>query len=186
MRLFIAIPIPEDIKDYLESIQEKHLKKRGVFANKHFHLTLQFLGDEIEETQLLKIKEALKKTFESSMPDKNFLFQLKHIETFKNRFKQIRVIWIGLKISKSLLDFQKSLEKYLAEVDFKNDKNFMPHLTLARVKLPKTSILEKQVIKIPVEEKMFEANQIHLIQTLLKPEGASYKVIEKYIWEEAK
>ncbi len=184
MRLFIAIPISEDIERYLEQIQQNHFKKSGIFANKHFHITLQFLGDEIEPEKLNDIKAAIKKTFETSMPNKNFLFQLKKIQTFKNRFAQIRVIWIGLKISKLLLDFQKILERNLAATGFKNDKEFIPHLTLARVKLPKTDKLDQEIEKINVEEKIFEINEMQLIQTLLKPEGATYKVLEKYMWEE--
>lgn len=185
MRLFIAIPIPEDIKEYLVSLQ-KQIPTKGVFLNDHFHLTLQFLGDEIEENKLQDIKAAIKKTFETATPSQNFLFQLRTINTFKNRFGQVRVVWIGLKISKTLLDFQKTLESNLAEVGFKNEKSFLPHLTLARVKLPNTKQLDEALPKIFVEEKVFEINEINLIQSLLKPEGAKYKALEKYMWEEEK
>jgi 2'-5' RNA ligase len=185
MRLFIAVPIPSDIKDYIIQIQGK-LPKRGIFLNDHFHLTLQFLGDNIDAIKLEDIKNAIAKTFETSTPKKNFIFQLKTINTFKNRFGQIRVIWAGLKISRTLLEFQKILEENLANVAFKNEKTFIPHLTLARVKLPQTSILERELQNMAIDEKMFEINEIHLIQTILKPEGASYKVLQKYMWEEEK
>ena len=71
-------------------------------------------------------------------------------------------------------------------VGFKNEKVFIPHLTLARVKLPQTQMLEKDLQNIVIEERIFEVNEMHLIQTLLKPEGATYKVLEKYMWEEEK
>ncbi|KKP39324.1 MAG: 2'-5' RNA ligase, 2'-5' RNA ligase [Candidatus Peregrinibacteria bacterium GW2011_GWF2_33_10] len=185
MRIFIAVPIPEDIQEYIFQLQ-KQIPSKGVFPNDHLHLTLQFLGDEIPEDKLADIKVAIKKTFEQSMPDKNLMFQLRTINTFKNRFGQIRVIWIGLKISKLLLDLQKELEKNLELVGFKNEKVFLPHVTLARVKIPRTTQLEEALKKIPVEEKVFEINEIHLIQSLLKPDGAKYKVLEKYMWEEEK
>ena len=162
------------------------IETKGIFLNDHFHLTLQFLGDEIEENKLQDIKAAIKKTFETATPSQNFLFQLRTINTFKNRFGQVRVVWIGLKISKTLLDFQKTLESNLAEIGFKNEKSFLPHLTLARVKLPNTKQLDEALPKIFVEEKVFEINEINLIQSLLKPEGAKYKALEKYMWEEEK
>ncbi|OGJ49949.1 2'-5' RNA ligase [Candidatus Peregrinibacteria bacterium RIFOXYB2_FULL_32_7] len=185
MRLFIAIPIPDDVQEYIRAVQNK-LPKKGIFLNNHFHLTLQFLGDSASEEQLQKIKSAIAITFEQSSPDKYFLFQLRPLQTFKNRFGQIRVIWTGLKISKILLEFQKKLEKNLEAVGFKNEKVFIPHLTLARVKLPQTQMLEKDLQNIVIEERIFEVNEMHLIQTLLKPEGATYKVLEKYMWEEEK
>ena len=47
MRTFIALDLPEEIKEYLFSLQKNFLKDLKVkwVAKKHLHLTLKFLGE---------------------------------------------------------------------------------------------------------------------------------------------
>ena len=63
MRLFIAIEIPEDIKEYLAKIQEEidDTLAKIRFVNKNqIHLTLKFLG-EVQPNNAEKTKDILKK-----------------------------------------------------------------------------------------------------------------------------
>ena len=64
MRLFIAIEIPEKVKDYLCQIQVKfannNLNKIKLVNLNNIHLTLKFLG-EVQPKDIEIIKEYLKK-----------------------------------------------------------------------------------------------------------------------------
>ena len=56
MRFFVAIELPEEVRDYLFTLKNKFhkdLAKVHWVAKKHIHLTLKFLG-EVDE-KLIKI-----------------------------------------------------------------------------------------------------------------------------------
>ena len=129
MRLFIAIEIPEEIKEHISKIQEKMdtAKNKIRFVNKdNIHLTLKFLG-EVQPNKVDDIKNNLKKiTF------KPFSAVLDNIGVFPSE-SYIKVIWIGLKPEEPILELQKTIDEALKKM-FKKEKNFKPHLTVARVK----------------------------------------------------
>src|SRR3989344_6470860 len=105
MRLFIAIEIPEEIKDYLCGIQQEiaNSKNKIRLVNKgSMHLTLKFLG-EVQPPKLDDIKNNLKKiTF------KPFSVVLDNIGVFPNE-SYIRVVWIGLKPEEPILELQNNI-----------------------------------------------------------------------------
>jgi len=129
MRLFIAIEIPEDIKDYIAKIQESidNTTNKIRFVNKNqIHLTLKFLG-EVQPNNLENVKTSLKKIIFNP-----FSAHLDKIGVFPNE-NYIRVVWIGLNPEEPILELQNNIDKNLMEL-FKKEKDFKPHLTLARVK----------------------------------------------------
>ncbi|MCM8783055.1 MAG: RNA 2',3'-cyclic phosphodiesterase, partial [Candidatus Omnitrophica bacterium] len=69
MRTFIALPVPEEIKAILGSLEEE-LKTKDVDVKwvnpQNIHITLKFLG-EIEENRLSLIKKTLDKTFQATL-----------------------------------------------------------------------------------------------------------------------
>ena len=150
MRLFIAIEIPNDIKDYISQIQE-HFQDKGLrLVNKdRMHLTLKFLG-EIKKDKLDFIKNQLEK-----IKFNKFKVHLDKIGFFPNE-KYIKVIWIGLKPEDLILGLQKDIDDRLKEL-FKKEKNFKPHLTLARVKYveDKKGFIDK-LKKIKIENRKIE------------------------------
>ena len=60
MRAFIAIEMPEEIKEILLDAQKQiDTEKAKIRPAKAFHLTLKFLG-EVDETKIEEIKQKLK------------------------------------------------------------------------------------------------------------------------------
>ena len=65
MRLFIAIELPDDIKECLSAIQKKmigqlsHEDKIMPVKKERMHLTLKFLG-EVQPNNIKEIKDTLK------------------------------------------------------------------------------------------------------------------------------
>ncbi|MFH1720302.1 MAG: 2'-5' RNA ligase family protein, partial [Patescibacteria group bacterium] len=67
----------------------------------------------------------------------------------------------------------------LAPLGFLSDKEFKPHLTLARVKYCEKSF-EEELGKIEVMLKEFEVNSFSLMESHLSSEGAKYEEIENF------
>ena len=171
MRLFIAIEIPEEIKDYLCGIQQEivNSKNKIRLVNKeNMHLTLKFLG-EVQPNKLGDIKDNLKKiTF------KPFYVNLDSIGIFPSE-DYIRVVWVGLKPEEQVLKLQSKIDESLKRL-FKKEKDFKPHLTIARVKYieDKKQFVDK-LKQITVDNKKIEVNDFKLVKSTLTTKGRVYE-----------
>ncbi len=176
MRLFIAIEMPEDVKEYLVKVQEKidNANAKIRFINKNqIHLTLKFLG-EVQPDKAKKIKDILKKiTF------KPFSVYLDGIGVFPSE-SYIRVIWVGLMPEDSILELQKDIDEKLKEL-FKKEKSFKSHVTLARVKFvdDKKKFMD-MLSKIKIENKKIDISNFKLVKSTLTPKGAVYEDLEVF------
>ena len=176
MRLFIAIEIPEEIKDYLCGIQQEiaNSKNKIRLVNKgSMHLTLKFLG-EVQPPKLDDIKNNLKKiTF------KPFSVVLDNIGVFPNE-GYIRVVGVGLKPEEPVLELQKSIDENLKKL-FKKEEDFKPHLTIARVKYieDKKQFVDK-LKRIKVDNKKIDVNNFKLVKSTLTPNGPIYEDLEVF------
>lgn len=176
MRLFIAIGIPEDVKDYMAKIQEKiyiNSNKIRFVKKEQIHLTLKFLG-EVQPDVAEEIKKNLKKiTFAP------FTVYLGEIGVFPSE-SYIRVIWVGLKPEKPILELQKNIDEQLKKL-FKKEKNFKAHVTLARVKYikDKDNFINK-LKNTKIENKKIDINNFKLIKSTLTSEGPVYEDFEVF------
>ena len=171
MRLFVALNLPDEVSDYLKSLQAQ-LPSAKMNLAKDFHLTLQFLGD-VSVDQVMEIKSALYHVF---MP--YLKFKLGKIGVFKSR-GEVKVVWAGLEFPEELMRVHSEIEEQLAPLGFFNDKAFKPHLTLARVKECGVDF-ESELNGIEVLEKEFEVSEFELMESHLSPEGAKYEIIETF------
>lgn len=132
---------------------------------------MKFLG-EVQPDKVEPIKEDLKK-----IKFKEFSVYLDSVGVFPSE-SYIRVIWIGLEPEEPVLELQKCVDEDLKKI-FKKEKNFKPHLTLARVKYidDKKSFIEK-LKKIKIENKKFDVKNFKLIKSTLTPEGPAYEDLE--------
>lgn len=177
MRLFIAIPLSEEVKEYLALIQEKIISqadKLKLVAKDQMHLTLKFLG-EVQPEKIDKIRESLEKVkFES------FYSYLVNLGIFPSE-KTIKVVWVGLAPEGKIFFLQKNVDAQLKEL-FKREKNFKPHLTLARVKFIKDRNEFIQRLKtMQIESKNMEINSFRLVKSTLTPQGSIYEPIGEFL-----
>ncbi|MFC1810967.1 RNA 2',3'-cyclic phosphodiesterase [Patescibacteria group bacterium] len=161
MRLFVALKLPKQISDYLESLQ-KSLPEGKMKLNKHFHLTLQFLGHTDSE-KLDDIKNALKKISFEKIPIK-----LGKIGVFKDKKGFIKVVWASLEASETLNELQKEVQKSLKSLGFEPDKPFSPHLTLARIKYIDDEKFEQELKNIKIEPLEAKLTELILYQNHLE------------------
>ena len=174
-RCFIAIDLPDNIKRELCRIQEAlpKINKKNV-EKENLHLTLKFLGD-VSGEMLEKIKESL-----SKIKLKRFIALLKEIGFFPNE-KFIRIIWAGLgdlNSDKDLFSLQKVVEESLKNLVPRDEKEWMPHITVTRVKnIPKNKKEDfiKKIKEIIPKQESFEVKQIKLKQSTLTEKGSIYE-----------
>lgn len=130
-RTFIALDIDQQTITYLDEVV-KSLRTSDCQASwtkkGNFHLTLKFLGDT-NEGIVPQISDELANIFGAFL----IPFRPTHIGGFPN-LKNPRVLWLGLECE-GIDEIAKKTEDACAKFGFeKDDKKFVPHLTLGRIK----------------------------------------------------
>ena len=113
MRLFIGVPVSEEIKEKVKPIYEK-IKETGADLNlvplENLHFTIKFLG---ETDQVEEIKGKL-----STIKQKSFTISLENVGVFPS-LERMNVIWIGTN-SKEIISLMKETDNLLNYIK-KND-----------------------------------------------------------------
>jgi len=179
IRAFIAIQIPEEIKNKFAEVQRK-LEVSGAdvrWVKPHnAHATLQFLGDTPTD-KIEEIKEAIGRVAASHHA---FDVSIEGLGAFPNE-RRPRVVWIGvMQGADSLASLQKSVSEEMKRLGFQpEEREYSPHITLGRVKSPKNT--DKLMRLLDAERHFqagkFHATEIHLIRSILSPEGPTYSTI---------
>lgn len=180
-RFFTALPIEDDIKPNLEYVYTELLQykyKVKAVEPRNYHITVKFLGDCTD-----KIADKIEREFNSIPIRKEKIpFRLTGLGVFPD-LKKPSVIWAGIKADERIFStFQSDVEKYFAALGFKDDaKNFVPHLTLARIRNDEK--LDSGLIKFIQENKNIEygvssLNRFVLFSSKLTPTGPIYNEIK--------
>lgn len=133
MRAFIAIEIPNEIKEKIIQLQEeiraKFKKEIKMVEPENLHFTLRFFP-EIDENTTEKIKVTIK-----GLEFEDFEMKCRGIGVFPNE-NYIRVIWVGGDSDGKLEKVEKTLSERLASIGLKKEKGekFVSHLTIGRVR----------------------------------------------------
>lgn len=168
MRCFIAIDLPINIKDEIENIQRKFREYSSLTKKENLHLTLLFLGEK-NDKEINEIKNDLEEICKSK---KEIDCKLKDVGIFPN-LNYMRIIWVGLKDDDEILNLQKEISDKL---EFKNNKEFKSHITIARVKSKRN---KKEIQKLIEELETFDGSKfkvkkIKLKKSVLTPKGPIY------------
>lgn len=173
MRLFIAIPIPEDIKKQLIGLQ-RPLDGVHWVPEEQLHLTLKFVGNP-GEASALQLKKSL-----GEIRFEPFDIFLESTGFFPERGKP-RVYWAGVSQQDKLLDLQRKTDKIAIKAGSEKGRfNYIPHVTLARIR---GGQVKRDQIKSPdsdFQSRIFIVDRFILFQSLLRPEGAVHKVVTVY------
>lgn len=167
MRTFIALEIPENIKEEIVKIQNKLPEFKGKKTEyENLHLTLKFLG-EVNEENLSKIENKLKQIKLGS-----FEAEINSIGMFSDR-----IVWVRIRNCEEL---QKEIDEKLKTL-FEKEERFMGHLTIARIKEIKNrkKFLE-EIKKIRIPKIEFNVKKFNLKKSKLTRNGPIYEDIEIY------
>jgi len=162
-RYFIGIPIPAEVKKKIK-IQSwpglSRYKDEKITPQLNWHLTLAFVG-HIDQDKALELKALIK----NYLWGKSFKVSIRNFGAFPS-LDQAKVIWLGVDKGKNeITKLAHELRKQLDHLDISyDDKEFVPHLTLARVRSPKNVSRLKENGKMK-QEIIFKADIIHLFDS---------------------
>ncbi len=178
MRLFIAVNIPEEIKEKLSVLTERlKCKMSGVrwIAKDNFHLTLKFLG-EVGDEKVDKINYVISGIVQSIKP---FRVLFSDLGVFPD-LNYPRIIWVGVKEGSSeLKNIAEKIENSLLPFGFEKEKRpFSCHLTVGRTKSFKTKNISFE--NMGTDLSPFILERIDLMQSFLEKAGPEYKCLKSF------
>ncbi len=180
-RSFVCIELPEEIKKKLAELQSRlRPLARGAVSwpkPEGLHLTLKFLGD-VDPGRLDAAADAL---LAGCAESHGFQVSLRGTGGFPD-LRAPRVLWAGLsEPSGELEKLQLRMEQAFRANGFApEERPFSPHLTIARVKAPReVAALARQWQATVVENLCFSVQEVVLMRSDLRPEGAVYTPLRR-------
>ena len=204
MRCFIAIDLPEDIKNFIGHLIDLNYSIEGVNLVKksNLHITLKFLG-EVNSDILSSITESISNLANNFSP---FILKISYPGVFPDKINP-RVIWIGLEFSEELKELTLKIDEEMHKRGFEREqREFKAHITVARVKNPRngryvfekilksfkeknlsTNLLKNDTLSdfsnIVFEKAFipqFKVKEFVLMKSILTPKGSIYEVLKKF------
>ena len=171
LRTFFALRVPERLARDLANFSDELCEyDRGLDAlwvdSSGYHLTLSFLGDiDLDQVELL----------ESRVRDvslgQRFDVQLDHIGYYAVN-PSLSVVAAMTAQQEELIRLQQSLVDIATDVGIElDDRNFMPHVTLARLPSQSRFAIESELPKI---DKHLPADSVVLLQSRPGEKGSIY------------
>lgn len=176
-RIFIAINLPDDLKKEIVAVQNK-LKGfdwpvRWTVAD-NIHLTLRFLGSITDQgiEQVKSIVEQATKNYNS------FSLTINSFIAFPS-LKIPRVICLNVEENNELFELQVAIASPIEEQgigEFERH-SFTGHITIGRVKPVTANFRALSKMEFKSE---FEVKSAEIMESVLKPEGPVYSIVQSY------
>jgi 2'-5' RNA ligase len=180
-RLFAAIKITPDenfLKIYFGLLKELHFAKINWVKPENMHITLKFFGETMEE-KIKLIDEIISESIDNSTP---FIISLINTGIFGSSYNP-KVVWFGIDNSEILTKLAENLLENLHVNSFLRDRqNFVPHLTIGRIK----DVQNKHLFQQKIDEykssfiQEIKVDNIILFESLLSSSGPQYNKISEY------
>jgi 2'-5' RNA ligase len=173
-RLFVAIDMPDAVKDRLEALAYG-LPGARWSPRDQMHLTLRFVGD-VDGGDFEDLRAALG---EISLPA--FEMRLRGLGHFPPRGEP-HVLWAGVPRTDELVRLQSAVEKAVRRIGVPaEERKFHPHVTLARLKgTPSRRVGEWLVGNGLFEVAAFPVTDFALYSSVLGSAGAHHELEESY------
>lgn len=181
IRMFIAVSIPDEVREILEDIQfdlAEMVPENAIIWNRpeSMHVTLAFLGDGNLPEQVAAVCDLLDQV---TSDIKSFPLRLGAIGCFPRR-RNPKVIHTGLQGgTKQLHTLKEKLDLGLSPLGYQPEsRKYTPHLTLGRVRKPDQ--VEKAQLPFgshtpPADWRVSAIQLFHSFRT--KKRGPQYKVV---------
>jgi 2'-5' RNA ligase len=173
-RLFVALPLPEDVKVKLTGLQADFPGLKWA-TPVTMHLTLRFIG-QIPQERIDVIRRSLRDVRADA-----FCLTVTGLRLFQQRGGGI--LWAGLQEEPALCELKRRVDDSLhsgAGLDLE-DGSFSPHLTLSRLRKP-ASLELKNLVQTKAAERFgeFPVTAFTLFRSFLRPTGAIHEPVETY------
>jgi 2'-5' RNA ligase len=176
MRAFLGVPIPDSLKPQIMRIQRKFDYFDIKFVEKeNLHFNLRFFRD-IDEDKLDSLNAALKKVCSQFEP---FEIGISGIGAFPSK-NYVRVIWLGVKKGyQTFKTLGEMVGTSVESIGFEKESNFVPHLTLGRVRSGRNKnellVLMRKMEEVEIGK--MKIDKLVLFQSKLSPKGPVYEEV---------
>lgn len=179
-RLFVAIkikPSEQLLKTYYRLVAGFKADRINWVEPNNLHLTLKFIGETPEE-KVEVIQTLLNNTLKEY---KSFTFNLKGLGVFGSSYDP-KVLWFKIEDNKDLLQLGNLLLDRFETIGFKKGRqNFVPHLSVARIKKIDHMRSFQQRIDpfVDIDLQRVVVDRVYLLESKLRPSGPEYYTICK-------
>jgi 2'-5' RNA ligase len=180
MRLFVALATSEELRERLAALIETLRKADAAprWVNpRNLHITLKFIG-EVPQEKLAAINEALAAVRVS----RRLSLQFRGLGFFPHA-RRPAVVWVGIESSEHLALLAAEIDRTLAPLGIpREERPFLPHLTIARFK--QTRVSPALATEIDKRQNFtfgeVAAGEFHLMESKLKSGGAEYTTLRSF------
>jgi 2'-5' RNA ligase len=181
-RAFVAIDIDESIRQKLVAAQ-KQLATAGadikLVEPENVHVTMKFLGD-VSDNKVAAVADAIRTAVVGTQ---SFEMKIRGIGAFPN-MRYIRVIWAGVADGRDIvIALERNIDRELQKLGFPPERDFVPHLTLARVRTPRRKEQLAETIEGMAKDNTefgdMRAKSVELKQSQLTSKGPIYSTIAR-------
>lgn len=170
-RIFLAINLPESIKQELLKIQNQWAGLPMRWTKKeNLHVTLVFLG-YLSDEAVLEVCQSARQAAQENQP---FEIKLERVCLFPEKFP--RLIWAEGEKNPALVKLRNDLEKKL--LNYQENKPFQVHITLARIRQREWRSLSSLLEIDKNISLIFPVNSIEVMESFLSRKGPDYTVLE--------
>jgi len=179
MRLFVALDLPYEMRRNLELLLHllKPLARVQWSPVANLHLTTKFIGDFPEE-RLDKLNSAL-----AAIPRPGPLrIAIRGLGWFPHPDRP-RIFYAGIQAPPELPSLARDTDAACATLGLpREEKDYRPHLTLARLRNPAPlTALKAEIARLPnTDFGAFTADQFHLYRSQLQPGGSIYTKLASF------
>ena len=172
-RLFVAIRLPEPVRDVLVDATEEPSDLHWV-AEDNLHLTLRFIGN-VERPFATDIAAAL-----SNVRADSFQLRLAGVGTFDRRSGG--ALWAGVAPKQPVIGLAAKVERACLAAGLEPEhRAFHPHITLARWRGRRTRDLEQALVRNgALSSEPFDVTEFALVESHLSRHGAHYERVAGY------
>ena len=178
LRLFIAVEIESndvlkkiiELRDELLSCSRGGRGIKGV-EDENIHLTIRFLG-EVPESLIPVIRNCLNECRGIG----KFNMEIRGVSAFPSVVKP-RVVWVGVSSGiNELRAIRKTIDKCLGNMVKPDDKEFVPHITIGRIKGSYDRACLASFINSHSDELIgtTPVTKVKLKRSILRPQGPEY------------
>jgi RNA 2',3'-cyclic 3'-phosphodiesterase len=176
-RAFIAVELDGNFN--VDSVLAELSQYKGDLScvrRENMHMTLKFLGDT-DEGMADAIEDVMKKSGENIPP---FEVDFRGVGAFPERGAP-NVVWAGVEGAEPLAELARRLENLLAPLGFPREGRFSPHITLARVKNPRTRAPLGAFLANHAGDRFgrMRVDALALKKSVLGPAGPLYSTVRK-------
>jgi len=173
MRTFIGIEIPFEGKKKIFEMEKEILKSKAAkkVELNNLHITLRFLG-EVAERKIEGLKSMLFSVAEGYHP---FMASIGDVYGFPET-NHARIAYLSIEKGKAdIIRLFKNIEKLISSEFKKEDREYIPHITIGRVKKGKMNVKGIRFSYPP-----FSVDHFTLFKSELRKTGPEYTVIQKF------